>query len=105
MTKELETKFPAIYANEEKEAKDILIIAKFFCPGATGPGMPLNLTRQPANSSGLSGALKMNWVIFPLKNWNRSAGLSAWGLNVIFISESIPWPKPWKKEFDSINFM
>ena len=32
MTKELETKFPAIYANEEKEAKDILIIAKFFCP-------------------------------------------------------------------------
>ena len=32
MTKELEKTFPSIYANEEKEPKDILIIAKFFCP-------------------------------------------------------------------------
>jgi len=32
MTKELENTFPPIYANEEKEPKDILIIAKFFCP-------------------------------------------------------------------------
>src|ERR1035438_10302025 len=32
MTKELEIKFPAIYTNEEKDPKDVLIIAKFFCP-------------------------------------------------------------------------
>ena len=32
MTKELEKTFPPIYANEEKEPKDVLIIAKFFCP-------------------------------------------------------------------------
>ena len=32
MTKELETKFPAIYTNEEKDPKDVLVIAKFFCP-------------------------------------------------------------------------
>ena len=32
MTKELEKTFPPIYANEEKEPKDVLIIAKFFSP-------------------------------------------------------------------------
>jgi hypothetical protein len=32
LTKELETKFPAIYTNEEKDPKDVLVIAKFFCP-------------------------------------------------------------------------
>ena len=32
MTKELEKTFPPIYANEEKDPKDVLIIAKFFCP-------------------------------------------------------------------------
>ena len=32
MTKELEQTFPSIYSNEEKDPKDVLIIAKFFCP-------------------------------------------------------------------------
>ena len=32
MTKELEQSFPSIYSNEEKDPKDVLIIAKFFCP-------------------------------------------------------------------------
>jgi len=32
MTKELEQIFPSIYSNEEKDPKDVLIIAKFFCP-------------------------------------------------------------------------
>ena len=32
MTNELEKTFPPIYSNEEKDPKDVLIIAKFFCP-------------------------------------------------------------------------
>ena len=32
MTKELEKTFPSIHSNEEKDPKDVLIIAKFFCP-------------------------------------------------------------------------
>ncbi len=32
MTKELENNFPAFCSTEEKEPKDILVIAKFFCP-------------------------------------------------------------------------
>ena len=32
MTQELVSKFPPIYSNEEKDPKEILIIAKFFCP-------------------------------------------------------------------------
>jgi len=32
MTKELGKNFPAFCSTEEKEPKDILVIAKFFCP-------------------------------------------------------------------------
>ena len=32
LTQELVSKFPPIYSNEEKDPKEILIIAKFFCP-------------------------------------------------------------------------
>ena len=32
LTQELVSKFPPIYSNEEKDPKEVLIIAKFFCP-------------------------------------------------------------------------
>lgn len=32
MTKELEQTFPALYSTEEKDPKEVKIIAKFFCP-------------------------------------------------------------------------
>jgi hypothetical protein len=32
LTKELRNKFPKLYTNENKDAKDVKIIAKFFCP-------------------------------------------------------------------------
>ena len=32
VTKELQAKFPNLYANEEKQANDVKVIAKFFTP-------------------------------------------------------------------------
>ena len=32
LTKEIISKFPPLYANEKKDAKDVKIIAKFFAP-------------------------------------------------------------------------
>lgn len=33
MTKELEAKFPRLYANENKKPEEVKIVAKFFFPG------------------------------------------------------------------------
>ncbi len=32
ITQELEKNFPPLYSSEEKDSKDVRIIAKFFCP-------------------------------------------------------------------------
>jgi hypothetical protein len=70
MTQELETVFPTLYSQEDKDPKDIKVIAKFpacrqagLTHAGPGHGMPQSMTLKRGYSSAMLGALRMSWGI------------------------------------------
>jgi len=74
MTKELEKTFPPIYANEEKEPKDVLIIAKFFSPWSNWTWYATELDQESGQFFGYVRGIENELGYFSLQELESVSG-------------------------------